>query len=518
MGNRVKFPDCAATVIQQKVLPVSQKTSQPLSLFDDFTRSLRAQAHRFQKPILNPCLVSLLENPLKRNRSRPFILVATNTNRLQASCFQPFKLGRQLNQLNHPVQAEQPPNTLMRPALDDPFLLKSSLSPRKLTTLFVSGFAAALAGQWVVKSLFQSGQPATSIRSVVSDAAPILPGPELKQQEVNIWLLMQEKLTSMVGLAIQEPEQRKTLMAYGASSVLGYLLGSAAEGTQETWVRREETLIRSRLLNRLTGTVQESIRLKHQQDQQLKQATIQQLTQLLTRHGLSAKELISPELPIPVEPLGQINRQFFEPTHRNTTPLRFGQSQAKLDLAAAKPLPIPEAIAFSTGAFSGWLCQQFLSTLGRAHQALNPSHAAGDITKKIVQTINVPNEEALFVLGWNRHKSLILAVMGLGAAIKVGKLWLDGLREIEVTRINADTEYRYQHHNWLALDPQFHWIAEQEAVNQELSQLGKEMPQLKQSPALLRQRIQTLLNNIGRNSAPKYFPMIPMVGLREARS
>jgi hypothetical protein len=108
--------------------------------------------------------------------------------------------------------------------------------------------------------------------------------------------------------------------------------------------------------------------------------------------------------------------------------------------------------------------------------------------------------------------------MGLGAAIKVGKLWLDGLREIEVTRINADTEYRYQHHNWLALDPQFHWIAEQEAVNQELSQLGKEMPQLKQSPALLRQRIQTLLNNIGRNSAPKYFPMIPMVGLREARS
>jgi hypothetical protein len=451
-----------------------------------------------------------------------FILGVAPTSGLQASCFQPFKLGRQLNahlQATAPVMV---PNSILKaeiPEVNDPFLLKSSLSPRKLTTLFVSGFAAALAGQWVWKSLFQSGKPTPPISSSLSKPAPILPGPELKQHEVNIWLLMQEKLTSMVGLAIQEPEQRKTLMAYGASSVLGYLLGSAAEGTQETWVRREETLIRSRLLNRLTGTVQESIRLKHQQEQQLKQATIQQLTQLLTRHGLSATDLINPALPIPVEPLTQINRQFFEPTHRNATPLRFGQASLASKISANNsPIPIPEAIAFSAGAISGWLCQQFLTTLGKAHQALNPSQAAGDITKKIVQTINVPNEEALFVLGWNRHKSLILAVMGLGAAIKVGKLWLDGLREIEVTRINADTEYRYQHHSWLALDPQFHWIAEQEAVNQELTQLGQEMPQLKQSPALLRQRIQTLLNNIGRNSAPKYFPMIPMVGLREARS
>ena len=104
---------------------------------------------------------------------------------------------------------------------------------------------------------------------------------------------------------------------------------------------------------------------------------------------------------------------------------------------------------------------------------------------------------------------------------RLGKLLLDGYREIEVTRLHAETERRYQRYNWLGLDPNFHAIAEQEGLKAQLARFEQSLrtyPQIQLNRPLLQQSIQDLLQNIGRESAPRYFPMTPSVNLVAARS
>jgi hypothetical protein len=133
------------------------------------------------------------------------------------------------------------------------------------------------------------------------------------------------------------------------------------------------------------------------------------------------------------------------------------------------------------------------------------------------ETVNVLNQEAVFLAGLN-NKALLGSFLLLTAGAAVGKRVLDGLREVEVTRVNAETEYRFQKYNWLVQDPGFHKIAETESLNNAMRALEAKLPQLRDDPEKLKQHIETILNNIGRNSPPPYFILQPPVNLVEARS
>jgi hypothetical protein len=60
--------------------------------------------------------------------------------------------------------------------------------------------------------------------------------------------------------------------------------------------------------------------------------------------------------------------------------------------------------------------------------------------------------------------ALLAGFLFLVAGARLGGAMINGLREINVTRVNAMTEYRYQKHKWMSMDPTFHQIAEQEAL------------------------------------------------------
>jgi hypothetical protein len=425
--------------------------------------------------------------------------------------------------------------------------LFGGMNPKQAITLFCSGFALGFSGGWIFKSLRGPGASGSLKADAMSvgkpplsslgDSAPLSTtglsaasqglSEDLKKDEVNIWLLFQDQMTSLYRLALHKPEQRQTLMAYGASGLISYLGASLLQGTQETWVRRKETQIRTRLLGKMGSTVQESIRMKHLMDNQMRDEAKQRVLQLMVKNNLPASFYPASLNPVE-ESLKDLQHYFVEPTHRR---LKFGQATFQNEFppgenqfpsgdhqkAVGLSSPISLGV-LAVGGVMGYAAHWVLKAMNRSLKSLSSEMQATSVERKIVETINVPNQEALFVLGWNRNKSIILGIMALTGLAKVGKLWIDGLREIEVTRRNATTEFQYQKNNWLQLDPYFHQIAEREALENDLKQLEEDLPRLRKDPTGFANRVQTILNNVGRNSAPKYYPMIPMVGLREARS
>lgn len=390
------------------------------------------------------------------------------------------------------------------------------LTARRTTGLFLGGMAAAISGRWVLRGL-RGGKPAQPVRFETNN---ILKNDPEKLDEMNVAQGFSEALSSIYRLALADPTQRKALLAYVGSSVLGYVAGSAAQGVQETWVRREETRIRAGLINRLQDVFRNSIERKQDFDATLKADAQRKIYQLLLRNQVPDAHALVEDRPI-IES-AQINRHYFyEPTHR-TVPaaqIRFGQAgYFAQDDHTAGPLAgkrLVDAGIFGLGAFVGLALQGFVRLLTA------PAESAVYNGKKVVyETIQVKDKEAWWVNGVKNRRNL--AVLGgffaISAAAKVGKMVIDGLREIEVTRVNARTEQDYQAYNWQQLDPDFHRIAEEAAFDHEFKRLAQDLPYLRQQPPVLKARIQAILSNIGRNSAPKYFPMTPPVGLVVARS
>jgi hypothetical protein len=416
------------------------------------------------------------------------------------------------------------------------------LSSKKLTSLFVSGFALGFSGRYLLRSFLQKQKvPAPHTPKATpgptpppGEASDALSSAPTGLQKVNIWYQFQEKLYSMFALAVREPSQIPTLMSYTATCVLGYLSGTVLQGTQEAWVRREETLIRSQLLSRMTGLVRGSIQVKNNLDQSLHDETALRIQSLLRQAGIDPQKALSPS-PMVTEPLQQNQRYFYEPTHRTLHP---GVSQqfsgdpsgnweipsrhpaGQASIAGLKPL---EWGALGVGLVMGNMFHGLAGLMRSvaeetAEATARAESARKNFTTEMVEYINVSDLEGFFVKGMNKNIRILAGLLALTATARIGKLWVDGLREIEVTRMNAYTEYKYQHYTWLTLDPKFHDIAEREAIDSALKRLEADLPRLKADPARLEQQIQAMLTNIGRNSAPKYYPMIPLVGLREARS
>ncbi|MBY0450274.1 MAG: hypothetical protein K2X01_06585 [Cyanobacteria bacterium] len=408
----------------------------------------------------------------------------------------------------------------------------------KAVGLVSAGFLTALSGHWLLSS---SGKPFKSV-------LPAMPGVASAQREHQVYLSLNDNATSLMGMAFYNPALRGTLVAYVGASVLGYLATSVLQGTQEAWVRQRETDIRAQLVERLHQVFRTSIQKKQQADASLKDGAKANIRALLVKHHITNPDAFLVDW---AQPESEAARQRigFEPTHRTVTTAfdsgsrRFSRGFAFQGLSNPDPQGFSQNLGFNADeqqlawaiqgglftaglALGGIVCgvRQWFNKRLRSAAAIVQSQKplskrlknTAPVQHKVIETINAMNLEALFLMKDKRMLGLFLV---LGAVGQIGKLVLDGLRNIEVTRVNAITEYRYQAENWLRRDPGFHQIAEEEALRHELALLEKDLPLLRQAPSgVLQQRIQTLLTNIGRNSAPKYFLMTPPVNLVDARS
>lgn len=402
---------------------------------------------------------------------------------------------------------------------------KHNLSSQQALGLFLGGFTLGLAG----KSLWRFLRP--SVKNTEPADFSILPEtvkpnniagiPQTTEEigcKTTVYQNYNDPLSSMYRIVHLDPNQGNALLVYAATSVLGYLSGSVVQGSKETWVRREETRIRANLVNRLQGVVRQSIQNKNQFNSALKEDLRTRLITLLQKYKIpNATDLVQ-DVPI-VESL-QIQRDYFyQPTHRTTTLFKGKPTEAwqsgSLSNEPSTLLTMQKAMLFGAGVFSGAVLHGFVKLLqAKDHVDITKSN------KSVYESVQLKDLETWSLIGSKNAKNF--AIMGgffaMSAAAHIGKTLLDGLREVEVTRQNARTEWRYQTHNWLTQDPAFHEIAEREAANHAFSMLEQDLPRLKYNSTLLQQRVQAILSNVGRNSAPPYFPMTPMVNLVEARA
>ncbi|MGE0200166.1 MAG: hypothetical protein AB7P76_04275 [Candidatus Melainabacteria bacterium] len=421
--------------------------------------------------------------------------------------------------------------------LDEPVYL----SPRKAVGLFSTGLLAAAAGGGVLKLLSGTGatqvarREATDTFSVLSHLQP--------EHTLNPAVNFSEPMSAMLMLGLHDPAQRRALAMLGTYSALGYLSGNVLKGVQETVVRRAETGIRSHLLHELPSAFQDSLQTKQQIDDSLRVHARQRITALLSQAGIADTTAVLGAAGLsggPTAPNPEDLRHFYmEPRHLSNTQsppaginglLPFGgrntgntRTNAEFGTPAANNAtsffrPKSSWLAggiFAAGVLTGAAVQ------GLARLAKTAAMALPENGKTTVYHNISTMDKASWTLFANRSGRNAMLAAGVGvlaAGVKLGQMALEGLRQIEVTRVNAKTERDYQSHNWRVTDPMYHRIAEEQALTTALDQLARDMPQLSTNPAALQQRIRTVLDNIGRQSAPAYFMMTPAVGLVDARS
>jgi hypothetical protein len=109
----------------------------------------------------------------------------------------------------------------------------------------------------------------------------------------------------------------------------------------------------------------------------------------------------------------------------------------------------------------------------------------------------------------------VVSLLALGMLLGVGNALVVGIREIEVTRLNAKTELSYQQYRLEALEPLYRRLNDEAELGQALAQLQLDLPCLKQQPEALERRCQAIVNNVGLT--PAWISMSPAVQLTMAR-
>lgn len=382
--------------------------------------------------------------------------------------------------------------------------------------LLTAGFGSAYLGKWFLQGLKEFPNTPQKVFQHLH-----LPNHQMERQTA---IYFQKGLPGIVMMALKYPQLQNRLKAYIASGVIGYLLASIAKGAQEVMVRQAETQIRADLMTRLKNTFEKSLKLTHQQDQALKQTSVQRLQAILNQYELPLN--LEKELQQTVLPHTLNWRYPYEPVHFSQPftaayPPKMGQQNNHDD-----PTLIPnntlalnwvKPALFGLGVGSGALVQSLQKLLMQSRASIKTANGNPLIKKTLLEITNAQDWEALFLVG---NKKVLFSLLGLGAVVKLGKLLVEGYREIEVTRKNAQTEEKYQRYNWLNLDPAFRKIAEEQALNQGLKLFETTVFKAKQGQASTDQVLktaETLLSNIGRESAPKYFAMTPSINLVAAR-
>lgn len=382
------------------------------------------------------------------------------------------------------------------------------ISPFQALALYGTGAVTSLASQWFAKGLLQ---PDNAIMSLARfKKAAHLPAEQLERQTA---IYFQKGLESVVMMALKYKPLQTRLKAYLGASVLGYALASMSQGVQEVWIRREETQIRAHLLQQLQGTFKQSLEKKHSADNTLRQWTLKQIQDKLLPAGLSLNTLNNNDVS-----QNKYWRFPYEPTHFTFGDSGNNQNTKNMMSSDSFAQPVLSKLAMlGLGFASGWLYVGLNQLISSAHERKIMPTASSKAKQTLMEITNAMDREALFLVG---NKKVLWVVLALSAAAKAGKLLMDGYREIEVTRRHADTELKYQTHNWLDLDPSFRSMTEQAAVNNALSRLDVLITgyNIGQVPASAVQYLAAnTLANIGRESAPKYFQMTPGVNLAPAR-
>lgn len=416
--------------------------------------------------------------------------------------------------------------TEVPPGLTDflsPAQITQYLGPVQTLALFMAGVATSIAGGWFFRGLTLPKQwmnPKTLLQEFQAKVTKTA-GVETEHQLGTVFT--GNGIIDIAVLAMQHPELKKALLAYLGASALGYAGASLADGLKEVMVRKEETQIRANLLGSLTETFQNSLKKKGILDLQLREKAKARIREILTQCGIPQPENLLDPAPAWAVDESAMRYPYF-PVHLSQptaaaafTGLRFG-SETLQSVNTGQVLPLTASHlggykvgVFGLGALTGSVGQFLLklSSLGAAKPIPKSSQV------KLMSIFNVSGKEGLFVIG---NKVLLVSVLAMVGFAKLGKMLIDAYREIEVTRRNADTERRYQQYNWGALDPHYHRLAEENALEKALQELQVALRYEYNNRPALASRIQTILSNIGRNSAPPYFLMTPPVSLVEARS
>ncbi len=401
--------------------------------------------------------------------------------------------------------------------LATPKRLYNYVGPTQTFGLFMAGLVTSLGARWFIKGV--------SFESTISNAMKEL-AKQARKPEESTAVYFDKGLLSVLMFAFKNCSSQQIqqgLKAYLSATGLGYIAGSVLQGGQEVWVRREETQIRANLIHQLASNFRHSIQLKSQSDNALREYAKQRIKAILMQCKVPYPEALlkpAPVLPIDSRLYG---RYPYEPTHFSfkmpaPAAYRFGTAPKPetVDLSPPNPwhLSLMKSAIVLTGFVGGVMGQLALTFMNQTAKLPKVTHLTSNAKISFLRVFNIRDIEALFLT----EKGLRLwTVLGLTAIAKVGKMLVDGYREIEVTRQNAHTELRYQTYNWLSLDPAFHKISETEALEDALKKLREAIPAEYHNRKALENRIQTILTNIGRNSAPKYFQMTPAVNLVAAR-
>lgn len=409
------------------------------------------------------------------------------------------------------------------------------MSARRIVGLFGAGFAAAMAGRFVWRGLF-SKQSRGALAEAVEHVQPFAAQNDVKS---NVNVFQNFSTHPLYRLAVLDPKQTPVLLAYLGTSVLGYLAGSLSQGALETWVRRQETMIRAELISRLPEVFKASLIKKQGIDLELRATADHRIRQLLQEYRVPAHlidQMLSEE---PVPESSEINRNYaYVPIHREQMTMRFGESALlenpfqvaappinRVNIEEPKRRHWIDGGIVALGAATGVVVNGLFKLMNaQAATGFNGEHSvtqtmiSDDLSSWLLNTVKSKNQRNWLMFG---------GLLALSALARVGKNIIDGMRQIEVTRHNARTEYFYQLHNWVVQDPNFHQIAESLGLENEIGQLrtmvnqnASKMPNLDRYPDLLHvidRRVKTTKENVSRRSAPIFFPMTPLVGLVEAR-
>ncbi|MFM7390018.1 MAG: hypothetical protein ACKO34_05285 [Vampirovibrionales bacterium] len=355
------------------------------------------------------------------------------------------------------------------------------------------------------------------------------------------------------------PELAPAALAY-AVALGGVFVGSNVfQGMQEAWVRWEESCIRANLVNTLQPAFKQSIQTKLQSDTQLRNETSTTLDALFPSPTLpqslptaTKPTRLSSSPPLPEQ---QDSEFVYMPFNRDKRSLHAHVLNPQLaNLPNASPrseeglpsvappsvCPAPRPVSPPTKQASP--PQEFMPILGQNWGRLGMLGFTGlgglglgillNTTRHLLQNqglqtmakrlhpslrVNLlPNDQEAVALFFKDSWPVLISLAALGATLKVAELLIEGLREIQVTTMNAKTEAQYERYKWQVLDPQFHAIAERTYVEESIRTLKADASHL--TPSELNERKQRMLEGIGYHSSPAYYPITPMVQLVPARA
>ncbi len=339
----------------------------------------------------------------------------------------------------------------------------------------------------------------------------------------------------------QRKELRGVLGWFGLSSVVGYIGGQALAGMQEAWVRAEETAIRMRGMDAMADTYQQSVHQRNQTLANLKQRTWGTINGWLQQANIPNPERFNPFTSPNMAPNSHQNWQrqlhtnyLLEPRQRPAT--NFGaDNRGDLDRTAAFSLAQPHhpeqawlsrfspkqwvpALSALAGTTTGLVLSGFKNTTQQM-QGLVKRATLQAGKQEAVTGLFVKNTEALAVLAKQLEAPGLLLTYGMAVGlVTAGKLAVDALREIAVTEENTRTELTYQRYLWQDLGTRLMKSAEAAWLQVQLTQLAKNLPALEQEPTLLRQRIGSIVQGIGLNSAPPHYNTPLNLNITAARS